>query len=259
LVRFEQVHGRRVDALERARHPGPRGEQPGLLHDVVSDRVVGVERVHEGVREHDVGRLVAEDLYQAFHGGVVDLERVVAEVEAEEPRPYGRRGLLRLLVPDALDVLHRLPRLLPELARLAAFAVRERDDEGLAAVRRRDRDRAGGAPDEVGRVRAHDEELAGHQSSPTRRREFSTVIVRTSSGENPASRNASAMSASPSCTGGLLGWPRSLEITELFTPAARTFANMRSHVTLPLCAVTKQRSSRAPRSARAAWSSALRS
>src|SRR5690606_37823977 len=103
-------------------------------------------------------------------------QRVVAEVEAEAPGANGRRGLLGLLVAYALDVLDRLALLLPELARLAALPVGQRDDQGVATLRGRDRDGACRTPDEVGGVRADDQQPARHQSSPTRRFEFSTTM-----------------------------------------------------------------------------------
>ena len=72
---------------------------------------------------------------------------------------------LGLGVADALDVLDRLALLLPQLARLAALAVGQRDDLGGAAVLDGLGDRAAGAPDEVGRVRADDLHPAAHAPS----------------------------------------------------------------------------------------------
>ena len=58
-------------------------------------------------------------------------------------------------------------------------------------------DRAAGAPDEVGGVRADDLHPAAHADDPASRRVFVTAIVRTSSSLKPASRNRSAISGQP--------------------------------------------------------------
>ena len=59
---------------------------------------------------------------------------VVAEVQAPERGAEAARRRLGLGVADALDVLGRLALLLPQLARLAALAVGERDHLGAAAA-----------------------------------------------------------------------------------------------------------------------------
>ena len=120
--------------------------------------VVGVERVARRVREDQLRLELADQVGQPVDGGGVHHERVVAEVEAAEVRAERGRGRLRLAVADLLDALLGLTGLLPELARLAALAVGERDDVRRAAALDDRRDRAGGAPDEVGGVRADDEE-----------------------------------------------------------------------------------------------------
>ena len=66
----------------------------------------------------------------------VDLERIVAEVEALELGAERGRRALRLAVADLLHALDRLARLLPELARLAPLAVGEREHACRAAARR---------------------------------------------------------------------------------------------------------------------------
>ncbi len=129
-----------------------------------------------------------------------DLEGVVAEIEAFEGRAERGRRALRLAVTDLLHALDRLPGLLPELARLALLAVGESEHERLAAGRGRDGDRTAGAPDEVGAVRSYDEKLP--HASPASRREWTTIISRTSSSSNAASSSRSAQIASPSSTAG---------------------------------------------------------
>ena len=84
---------------------------------------------------------------------------------------------------------------------LAALAVGEREHPGLAAVRGCDCDRARRAPDEVGGVRADDEQSPAH-GAPASRRDWPTISSRTSSSSNPAPSRRSAQSASPSSTGG---------------------------------------------------------
>ena len=84
---------------------------------------------------------------------------------------------------------------------------------------------------------------------------FFTAIVCTSSSLKPASSSLSTIRASPSSTAGLNDWPRSVESTECSGPVARMFSSHVSHDTLPVCGVVKQRSSSAPFSASARWSS----
>ena len=81
-----------------------------------------------------------------------------------------------------LHVLDRLALLLPQLARLAALAVGQRDHLRVAAGAGADRDRAAGAPDEVGRVRADDEQPPAH---PASRALLTTVMVWISSSVKP--------------------------------------------------------------------------
>ena len=112
----------------------------------------------------------------------------------------GRR--LGLRVADPLDVLDRLALLLPQLARLAALAVGERDH---LAPRRRPR-----PPWRPRRPRARRSRpsarrspaAAAHRPRPASACS-STAIVRISSSLKPAARNRSAMIARPSSTGGL--------------------------------------------------------
>jgi len=56
-----------------------------------------------------------------------------------------------------------------------------------------------------------------------------TAIVRTSSTEKPASRRRCANIPNPSATGGLIVWPRSVEIAVRDTPVWRMFAKASSH------------------------------
>ena len=132
------------------------------------------------------------------------------------------RGPLGLGVAHLLDVLDGLAVDLPQLARLATLAVRQREHLGDAAGAGRHGDGAAGPPDEVRRVRADDEQPAAHAAAtPASSREFDTVIVRISSSEKPPSSSRSANSARPSSTGGLAGWPRSVESRLCSTPVAR--------------------------------------
>ena len=83
-------------------------------------------------------------------------------------------------------------------------------------------------------------------STPATRRVFATAIVRISSSVKPSARNASAISARPSSTGGFAFWPRSVAHTVLSGPTARVASKTRSHATLPVCGVVKARSISAP-------------
>src|SRR5204862_1399880 len=98
-------------------------------------------------------------------------------VEAPEARSQGVGGGLGLRVADALAGRARLARLHPQLARLAALAVGQRDDLGGAAVLDCLGDGAAGTPHEVGRVRADDLDSAAHAFAPARRPVLVTAIV----------------------------------------------------------------------------------
>ncbi len=91
---------------------------------------------------------------------LVDLERVVAEVEALELGSERRRGTFGLTVADLLDALDRLSLLLPQLARLSAFTVGQGDHLGGAALGGADGHGATGPPHEVGGVSTDDQAAA---------------------------------------------------------------------------------------------------
>ena len=115
----------------------------------------------------DVRPELADPVGDGSERRAVDLERVVPEVEALELGAERCSGSFRLAVPDLLHALHRLPGLLPELAGLSPLAVGEREHARFPAGRCRNRDRASRPPDEVGGVRADDEQpAASHHSAP---------------------------------------------------------------------------------------------
>ena len=88
----------------------------------------------------------------------------------------------------------------------------------------------------------------------------STAMVRTSSSLKPASSSRSAISARPSSTGGLTSGRGRSRAPCAPAPTARDRRRRRrSQVHLPVWGVVKQRSSSAPRSASATWSSIERS
>ena len=120
--------------------------------------MVGVERIPGGVREDVFCRLeLTDQIGEPLDRGRVQHEWIVAEVECAKAGPERGCGSLRLTMADLLDPLLGLPVLLPELARLAALAVRESDDLRCSPGSDERCDRTGGTPDEVGRVRADDE------------------------------------------------------------------------------------------------------
>src|SRR5581483_3327054 len=125
---------------------------------------------------------------------------VVAEVEAVELGAERGGCPRRLAGAHLLDPLDRHPRLLPELAGLALLAIGQREHLRRPTRGGRDRDRAAGPPDEVGRVRSDDEQL--RHAAPARRRDCPTISSCTSSSAKPAPSRWSAQSASPSSTGG---------------------------------------------------------
>ena len=163
LVGLEQEERGRRDRVEGAGHAGARGGRAGARDDLIGDWVVGVEGVGVGVGDQHVGSELADRVHDLREPLRADLERVVAEVERLELGAERGGGLLGLGMADLLDVLDRLVGLLPQLARLAALAVGERDHLGGPAVAGGDRDRAAGAPHEVGGVRTD------HQHAPRHR------------------------------------------------------------------------------------------
>ena len=205
LVGLEQEEGRRGDGLERAGHAGAGGEAARPVDRGVGDRVVGVERIGIGVGDQHVGRELADLVRDQLEAVAVDVQRVVAEVEALEAGAERGGGSFGLAVPDPLDVLDRLPLLLPQLAGLAAFPVGEGDDSRFATVLRGHGARPAGPPHEVGRVRPDHHHLprAHLVSTPATMRVFTTAITYTSSSLKPASSSRSTISAIPSSTGGL--------------------------------------------------------
>src|SRR5262249_30875801 len=68
--------------------------------------------------------------------------------------------------------------------------------------------------------------------SSTKRAGLVTAITRTSSAEKPPSSSFCANIAKPSATGGLIVWPRSVEISARAVPVFRMFANVTSQVAL---------------------------
>ena len=181
------------------------------------------------------------------------VERVVAEVEGDEVGAEGRRGALRLPVADLLHALLGLARLLPELARLAALAVGERDDAGGPAARRwstaiappaRQTKSAEWAPiTSIRRLIRPPASIPRRSSSGSRRRR---------SRRRAASRPRSRARARPAGSRGCRSrWRRSCSRAR---PRGRRRRRARS-VVLPLSGVLRQRSIRQPRSTSATWSS----
>ena len=140
--------------------PAPLASCARLHRRLVGDRVIGVEGILRGVREDDVRLDLADQVGEPVDCGRVQHERIVAEIEGAEAGTERGGGGLGLRVTDLLDPLLGLPGLLPELARLAALAVRERDDLRRPARCGDGRDRAGRTPDEVGGMGADDEKSA---------------------------------------------------------------------------------------------------
>ncbi len=216
LMGLEEEELRRLDRPERARHPSAGGQAAGPVDGRVGDRVIRVERVRVGVGDEHVGAELADHLGDLLERRRVDLQRVVTEIEAVEVGAQRLGGPLGLAVADALDVLDRLIGLLPQLARLAALAVGEGDHPPGTAGGGADRERAAGAPHEVGGVRADDQHPPGAHSgcAPATRRLLTTAITCTSSSLKPAASRWSTMIPIPSSTGGLNACPRSVDSTE---------------------------------------------
>src|SRR5579875_4083837 len=229
---LKQVELGRAHRLKGAANAGSGGEAARPSDRGVRDRVVRVEGVGVGVGDKRIGRELADLVGDPLKCRPIDLERIVAQVQAAEVRAQVRDGPLGLLVAHALDVIDRLSRLLPQLAGLAALAVGESEHARPAAGTGGHGDRTAGAPDEVGGVRSDHHQpplvaagprsFSAHQgSAPATRLELITAIVRTSCSVKPAASSRSTTIAIPSSTGGLKIWPRSVEITECSGPTAR--------------------------------------
>ena len=201
-MRLEEEELRRLDGLERARDARAGGERASLLDGEEGGRVVRVERVAIGVRDQHVGCERADAVGDRDERVPVDLERIVAEIEALELGAERGRRPLRLAVPDLLHALDGLSLLLPELAGLAALAVGEREHARRPAVRRSSTAIAPPARQTKSAECAPITRSFLRHDAPASRRDCPTIISRISSSSNPAPRRRSAQSASPSSTGG---------------------------------------------------------
>ena len=162
----------------------------------------GIERVAVRVGDDDVRSERADAIGDRGESFAVDLERVVAEIEALELGAERGRRALRLRRAGSPSRARRSGPA-PSRARRTRPARRRR--ARARAPRRRpavvDGDHASRPPDEVGGVRPDHEERARH-AAPASRRDCPTIISCTSSSSNPPSSRRSAQSASPSSTGG---------------------------------------------------------
>src|SRR5207342_573584 len=84
LVRLEQQQLRGLNGLERACDSCPGCERAGALDGEERDGMVGIERIPVRVSDQHVRREFADTVGDGRKGNAVDLERVVAEVEALE-------------------------------------------------------------------------------------------------------------------------------------------------------------------------------
>ncbi len=125
---------------------------------------------------------LADQIGEPLDRGRVHHERVVTEIEAAKAGTERSCSSLGFCVTDLLHPRLGLPVLLPQLARLAALTVRERDDLRRPAPGDDGRDRARGTPDEVGGMGADDEESSRHRPAFV---VFTTAIVRISSSREP--------------------------------------------------------------------------
>ena len=157
LVRLEQQHRR------RAQHLLPRVVAVRLRHDarVLGERrgrrVILVVGVLAGVREHELRPEGAVDIDEAEQSGLIESERVVAEIpelDVRHPQP-------RWPPPSASacrSLLHPLQRhagLAPQLGGFPALAEGQADHGDGGAALGVQRDRPAGTPDEISRMRAH--------------------------------------------------------------------------------------------------------
>ena len=153
--------------LKALLHAGAGGERAARSVDGEGDRVVGVERVAVGVGDDHVGGELADRVDEPVERLAVDLERVVAEVEAAEARAERGRRRLGLGVADAAS-RSRPSGPPPSTARRTRRA-RRRTARSRCAVPPfcgGHGERAAGAPDEVGRVGADREQPCGSCVAP---------------------------------------------------------------------------------------------
>ncbi|MNY40579.1 hypothetical protein D3C86_1753310 [compost metagenome] len=118
------------------------------------ERMVEVVDVLARVAHHQFGTDVAVDVGQTQQRLVGHAQGIVAEVEALQRATEDLGGALRLFMTGGLHAVHRHARLAPHLGRFAALAERQADDAHVVAALRVERDGAAGAPDEVSRVGA---------------------------------------------------------------------------------------------------------
>ena len=78
------------------------------------------------------------ELTQHFHHPinrfVCQPEWIISQIEAFEAGANDLGCLCCLLMPDSLDILYRLVRLLPQLARFSSFSIRKGEDECFTTI-----------------------------------------------------------------------------------------------------------------------------
>ena len=167
LVRLEQVELRRAQhLLARLVAPG-LGDHPAFQRHLRRVHVVGVVGVVLAVAQHEGGLDAADHVDHLVLVVARQVERVVAQVEADEVMDAQRLGRrLGFRPARGLDPLERHAVLLPELGALAALAEGQAEHRHLVALRGVKRDRAAAAPDEIRRVRRYDQGGLCHRSPP---------------------------------------------------------------------------------------------
>jgi len=157
LVRLEQEHGRGAEGFASRLVAERLGDDARFLRHVRGERMVEVVRVLERMREHEGGLQRTVDVHQPVDRLRRHAHRVVAEVEELHLAAEQVGGGLGFPAAVGLHALERHSGLAPELRGFAALAEGQAHDLHLPAARGVQRDRAAGAPDEIGGMRAHDE------------------------------------------------------------------------------------------------------
>src|SRR5687767_8814923 len=124
--------------------------------------MVRVERVNGIMCEYDIRLELLEDTDQLLNRRICHVQWIIPQIETTEMRANRFRGCLCLYVTDALYVIDRLIRLLPQFSRFSPLPIRECNHAGAPALRCDDGNRPRRAPDKICRMCSNHENLFCH-------------------------------------------------------------------------------------------------
>jgi hypothetical protein len=128
--------------------------------------MIGIERVLGSVGHDDVRLQISEAVHQLFQSGIGNDKGIITQIQATEGSANNPGCFVGLLVADALDVLHRLVRVLPQCARFPSLPIGKRDHGSTTSPRGDKGNGPPGSPDEISRVCPDDEKFSATHPIP---------------------------------------------------------------------------------------------